>query len=129
MEIRPSNVGASVDAAQPAARDAPVAARQDRPAEADLIPTYSNAIIRISPEAGLAVMEIRDGLNGEVRFQYPAEQVVREYEHAAKPAQGGAELSGATRAAGETTERGAGEAEAKNKAGSQPALGHTKLIG
>lgn len=40
---------------------------------------YISPVVQLDPEAGLAVLRMRDTENGDVRVQIPAEKVVREY--------------------------------------------------
>lgn len=40
---------------------------------------YLSPVIEIDAEAGLALLQVRDVENGNVRFQLPPERVVREY--------------------------------------------------
>lgn len=43
---------------------------------------YLSPVIEIDAEAGLALLQVRDVENGNVRFQLPPERVVREYKSA-----------------------------------------------
>lgn len=40
---------------------------------------YLSPVIEIDAEAGLALLQVRNAENGDVRFQLPPERVVREY--------------------------------------------------
>lgn len=40
---------------------------------------YVSPVVRLDPEAGLAVLRVRDTSSGDVKMQIPAERVVREY--------------------------------------------------
>ncbi len=40
---------------------------------------YISPVVQLDPEAGLAVLRMRDTESGDVRVQIPAEKVVREY--------------------------------------------------
>jgi hypothetical protein len=40
---------------------------------------YLSPVISIDPEAGLALLQVRNAESGDVRFQLPPEHVVREY--------------------------------------------------
>ena len=75
--LAPAPSGISAAAATPSpARTAPEAARDSqRPAQV----RYLSPVIEIDAEAGLALLQVRDVENGNVRFQLPPERVVREY--------------------------------------------------
>lgn len=88
MEVRPSIVGTTAETYPSTAHDAPVTADDVPTRHGQFTPRYSNSVVRVAAEVGLAVMVMRDGMDGETRFQYPAEKVVEEYRsHASQEAE------------------------------------------
>ena len=72
----PASSGISPTAAAPSSRPPPEPPRA--PSGISQV-RYLSPVIEIDAEAGLALLQVRDVENGNVRFQLPPERVVREY--------------------------------------------------
>ena len=73
--LAPASSGVSSTATAPSTRPPPEPQRSSGIAQV----RYLSPVIEIDAEAGLALLQVRDVENGNVRFQLPPERVVREY--------------------------------------------------
>lgn len=82
MQVQPASGGASIEVSTHQAVETAAVPFDNAPPQEGAVasPTYSNQMIKVTAETGLAVMVMRDGFSGDVRFQYPAEKVAKEYE-------------------------------------------------
>ncbi len=74
--LAPASTGYASSAVAPTITAPPVPA-QSPTAGAQV--RFMSPIIDIDPEAGLALLKVRDTESGEVEFQVPAERAVKEY--------------------------------------------------
>lgn len=79
--LAPVSSGVSSANVAPSPKSTPEPA--PKPANSNLSQVrYLSPVIEIDAEAGLALLQVRDVENGNVRFQLPPERVVREYKSA-----------------------------------------------
>lgn len=74
--IAPASSGVSSTTQAPSNRPPP---ESPRASQSISQVRYLSPVISIDAEAGLALLQVRDVENGNVRFQLPPERVVREY--------------------------------------------------